>query len=82
MYSMTTTFSNRHVIRPGGQVLLLLSARLCQPTIGVRPMMMDNTQQMAMIPCARWPVTKLLYLKKEKIQMSRKLERSWRSPLY
>lgn len=68
---MTTTSSNRHFIRPGEQVLLALSVSLCQPIMGVKPMMMDKTQQMAMMPCALWPVTKLLYLKKETIQTSR-----------
>jgi hypothetical protein len=38
------------------------SLSLCQPSMGVRPMMMDSSQQMAMMPRARWPVTKPLYL--------------------
>lgn len=68
---MGTTFSKRHftgqqllfvIPSPGSVQLLVALSLLFQPRNGVNPMPKARTQRTAMIPLARVPVTKLLYL--------------------
>jgi hypothetical protein len=70
---MGTTFSKRHVTgqqllfampSPSSVQLLVALSLLFHPRNGVNPMPKARTQRTAMIPLARVPVTKPLYLSK------------------